>query len=127
MCVGQRVGHVGRDAGRLCASSGNDVPASARDQCLDIVRNDVDLPIVQADVVDRHDAGVAELREPAGLLEEPLGRGGRHVGAAAMHLDGHWSVKLFVVAEVDRAEAAGSQGVLHPVTAEGDGNGWGDR
>ena len=127
MCVGKRVGHVGRDAGRLSPARGVMFQPMREIRACKVVRNDVDLPVVQADVVDRHDARVAELREPAGLLEEPISRGGRHMGAAAMHLDGHWSVELLVVAEVDRAETAGSQCVLHPVTAEGDRNGWGDR
>ena len=89
------------------------------------IRDDVNLPPVQADVVDRHDAGVAQLGEPAGLLEESLGLGVRHVGAAAEDLDGHGPVELRVVAEVHRAEAAGSQGVPHLVAAEGGGRGRG--
>ena len=88
-----------------------------------IIRDDVDLPVVQADVVDRHDAGMAQLGEPAGLLEKSLGLGLRHVGAAAKDLDGHGPVELRVVAEVHRAEAAGSQGVPHLVAAEGGGRG----
>ena len=83
------------------------------------IRDDVDLPPVQADVMDRHDAGVAQLREPAGLLEESLRLGLRHLGAAAEDLDGHGPVELRVVAEVHRAEAAGPQGVPHLVAAEG--------
>ena len=96
-------------------------------RAIEIIRDDVHLPLVQADVVDRHDAGVAQPCEPAGLLEEALGLGVRHVGAAAEDLDGHGPVELRVVAEVHRAEAAGSQDVPHLVAAEGGRRGWGDR
>ena len=44
------------------------------------VRDDVDLA-PSADVADRHDAGVAQPCEPAGLLEEPLRLGLRDLGA----------------------------------------------
>ena len=104
-------------AGRLSLSHSAEVGA------VEEIRDDVDLPLVQADVVDRHDAGVAQPGEPAGLLEESLGLGVRHVGAAAEDLDGHGPVELRVVAEVHRAEAAGSQGAPHLVAAEGGGSG----
>ena len=125
--VGQGIGHGGRDAGRLRPGSGGcRFSHSAEVGAVEIIRDDVHLPLVQADVVDRHDAGVAQPGEPAGLLEESLGLGVRHVGAAAQDLDGHGPVELRVVAEVHRAEAAGSQGVPHLVAAEGGGRGRGD-
>jgi hypothetical protein len=69
--------------------------------------------------MDRHDAGVAQPCEPAGLLEESLRLGLRRLGAAAEDLDGHGPVELRVVAEVHRAVAAGPQGAPHLVAAEG--------
>ena len=123
--VGQGVGHGGRDPGRLRPGRAVVLQPSAEVGAFEEIRDDVNLPPVQADVVDRHDAGVAQLREPAGLLEESLRLGLRHLGAAAEDLDGHGPVELRVVAEVNRAEAAGSQGVPHLVAAEGGGRGRG--
>src|SRR3954453_19483928 len=71
--------------------------------------------------MDRHDAGLAQLGEPARLLEELLRLGLRHPGAAPEDLDGHGTVELRVVAEVNRTEAAGPQGVPHLVAAEAGG------
>ena len=119
MGVGQGVGHGRRDPGRLRPGRAIILQPPAEVGAVEEIRDDVDLPPVQADVMDRHDAGVAQLGEPAGLLEESLGLGLRHLGAAAEHLDGHGPVELRVVAEVHRAEAAGAQGVPHLVAAEG--------
>ena len=99
------------------------VQPSAQVGAFEEIRDDVDLPPVQADVVDRHDAGMAQLREPAGFLEKSLRPGLRHLGAAAEDLDGHGPVELRVLAEVNRSEAPASQGVPHPVAAEGGGRG----
>ncbi len=83
VCMSQRIGHVGRDACSLVPARGVVSQPLREIGALEIIRNDVHLPFVQADVVDRHDAGVAQPREPAGLLEESLGLGVRHLGATA--------------------------------------------
>src|SRR5262249_51808266 len=85
------------------------------------------LPVLQADVVDRDDAGMAEPGEAAGLLEESLGCRALLVEAAAKNLDGHGPVELRVVAEVHRAEPAGSQRLPHLIAAEGGGHRYRDR
>ncbi len=123
--VGQRIGQSRRDPGRLRPVRAVIPQPPAEIGAFEEVRDDVDLSPVQADVVDRHDAGVAQPREPAGLLEEPLCLGLRHLGAAAEDLDGHGPVELRVVAQVHRAEAAGPQDVAHLVTAEGSRRGRG--
>ena len=123
--VGQGVGHGRRDPGRLRPGRAVIPQPPAEVGAVEEIRDDVDLSPVQADVMDRHDAGVAQLGEPAGLLEEPLRLGLRHLGAASEDLDGHGPVELRVVAEVHRAEAAGPQGVPHLVAAEGGGRGRG--
>ena len=125
MGVGQGVGHGGRDPGRLRPGRAVVPQPPAEVGAVEVIGDDVDLPLVHADVVDRHDAGVAQLGEPAGLLEESLRLGLRHLGAAAEDLDGHGPVELGVVAEVHGAEAAGPQGVPHLVAAEGGGRGRG--
>ena len=95
---------------------------SAQVGAFEEIRDDVDLPPVQADVVDRHDAGMAQLREPAGFLEKSLCRGLAHtVGAAAEDLDGHGPIELRVLAEVNRSETPVSQRVPHAIAAEGRG------
>ena len=117
--VGQGIGQSRRDPGRLRPGRAVIPQPPAEVGAIEEVRDDVDLSPVQADVVDRHDAGVAQPCEPAGLLEEPLRLGLRHLGAAAEDLDGHGPVELRVVAQVHRAEAAGPQDVPHLVAAEG--------
>ena len=119
MGVGQGVGHGRRDPGRLRPGRAIFPQPPAEVGAVEEIRDEVDLPPVQADVVHRHDAGVAQLGEPASFLEESLGLGLRHPGAAAEDLDGHGPVELCVVAEVHRAEAAGAQGAPHLVAAEG--------
>ena len=47
---------------------------------------------MHAHVVDRHDAGVAQPCEPAGLIKESLGPGVRHLPAGPEDLDGHGPV-----------------------------------
>ena len=118
--VGQGVGHGRRDPGRLRPGRAVLPQPLAEVGAVEEVRDDVDLSPLQADVVDRHDAGVAQPCEPAGLLEESLGLGVRHVGAAVEDFDRHRPIELRVVAEVYRAEAAGSQGAPHRVAAEGE-------
>ena len=63
--VGQGVGHGGRDPGRLRPGRAVVPQPPAEVGAVEEIRDDVDLPLVQADVVDRHDAGVAQLGEPA--------------------------------------------------------------
>ncbi len=121
--VGQGVGHGRRDPGRLRPGRAVIPQPPAEVGAVEEIRDDVDLSPVQADVMDRHDAGVAQLGEPARLLEELLRLGLRHFGAASEDLDGHGPVELRVVAEVHRAEAAGPQGVPHLVAAEGGAEG----
>jgi hypothetical protein len=117
--VGQGVGHGRRDPGRLRPGRAVLPQPLAEVRAVEEVRDDVDLSPLQADVVDRHDAGVGEPCESACLLEESLGLGVRHVGAAVEDLDRHRPIELRVVAEVYRAEAARSQGAPHRVAAEG--------
>ena len=121
--VGQGVGHGGGDPGRLRPGRAVALQPSAEVGAFEEIRDDVNLPPVHADVMDRHDAGMAQLREPAGFLEKSLHAGLRHVGAAAEDLDGDGPVELRVLAEVNRAEAPGSQGVPHPIAAESGGRG----
>ena len=66
--VGQGLGHGSRDAGRLVPAWGVVLQPSAEVESGEIIGDDVHLPLVQADVMDRHDAGVAQTGEPAGLL-----------------------------------------------------------
>ena len=123
--VGQGVGHGGRDPGRLRPGRAVVPQPPAEVGAVEVIGDDVHLPLLHADVVDRHDAGVAQLGEPSGLLEEPFRLGLRHVGPTAEHLDGHGPVELRVVAEVHGAEAARPQGAPHLVAAEGGGRGRG--
>jgi hypothetical protein len=58
--------------------------------------------------VHRYDAGVAHLGEPTGLLEQPLRFGLLYLRATVEGLDCHGPVELRVVAQVNRAEAAGT-------------------
>ncbi len=76
--VGQGVGHGGRDPGRLRPGRAVVPQPPAEVGAVEVIGDDVHLPLVHADVVDRHDAGVAQPGEPSGLLEEPLGLGLRH-------------------------------------------------
>ena len=117
--VGQGIGQSRRDLGRLRPGRAVIPQPPAEVGAVEEFRDDVDLSPVQADVVDRHDAGVAQPCEPAGLLEEPLRLGLRHLGAAAEDLDGDGPIELRVVTKVHRAEAAGPQDVPHLVAAEG--------
>ena len=92
--VGQGVGHGRRDPGRLRPGRAVVPQPPAEVGAVEEIRDDVDLPLVHADVVDRHDAGVAQLGEPARLLEEPFGLGCGCPAAGAQHLDGHGPVEL---------------------------------
>src|SRR5215472_7156695 len=90
---------------------------------VEVVGDDVDPPLVHAHVVDRHDAGVAQLGEPPRLLQGRFALHLRRAGLGAQHLDGHGPIELGIVAEVDGAEASRPQAAPHLVTAEG--RGWG--
>ena len=70
--VGQGVGHGGRDPGRLRPGRAVVPQPPAEVGAVEVIGDDVDLPLVHADVVDRHDAGVAQLGEPPRLLQEPF-------------------------------------------------------
>jgi hypothetical protein len=78
---------------------------------------------MHAHVVDRHNAGVAQLGEPPRLLQGWFALGLRRASFGAQHFYGHGPIELSIVAEVDGAEATRPQGVPHLITAEG--RGWG--
>ena len=76
--VGQGVGHGGRDPGRLRPGRAVVPQPPAEVGAVEVSRRRCKPALLHADVVDRHDAGVAQPGEPAGLLEELLGLGRRH-------------------------------------------------
>ena len=67
--VGERVGHGGRDPGGLRPGRAVVAQPPAEVGAVEVIGDDVDLPLVHAHVVDRHDAGVAQLGEPPRLLQ----------------------------------------------------------
>ena len=75
--VGQGVGHGGHDPGRLRPGRAVLPQPLAEVGAVEVIGDDVHLPLVHADVVDRHDAGVAQLGEPARLLQGLFLRGRR--------------------------------------------------
>ena len=93
--VGQGVGHGGRDPGRLRPGRAVVPQPPAEVGAVEVIGDDVHLPLLHADVVDRHDAGVAQLGEPsappAGTVRlRPAARG----RSGVQHLDGHGPVEL---------------------------------
>src|SRR5262249_23248246 len=121
--VGQGVGHGGRYPGRLRPGRAVVPQPLPEVGAVEEIGDDVHLPLVQADVVDRYDAGVPEPGEPSGLLEGPFAVALRPAWGGPQHLDGHGPVELGVMAEVHVAEATRPQGATYLVTAEGRGRG----
>src|SRR5262249_54852383 len=86
---------------------------------VEVVGDDVDLPLVHAHVVDRHNAGMTQLGKSPRLLQRRFALVLRRASFSAQHFDGHGTIELSIVAEVYGAEATRSQGIPHLITAEG--------
>ena len=117
--VTQRVGSSGNDASGFRPRRSGVQQQSTKIRSIHVVRDDIHPPRVDADIVDRDDAGMAQLGEPARFLQRRVGISQRRCGSGAKHLDGHGPIELRVVAEVHFAEPAGPQRTPHLIASEG--------
>ena len=124
--VGQGVGHGRDDHRRLRPRRARFLKSAPEAVAVEKIRDDKNLPAVQADVMNRNDPGVTQLGEPARLLKEPLPLVRRHIGAASEHLDSDGPIELRVMAQIDNAITADAQSAPHLVAAESGAGGRGD-
>ena len=73
--MAQRVEHGDGDPRRLLPGRAMVLHPAAEVGALEVIGDDIHGALVHADVVHRHDAGVAQLREPPRLLPRPFGVG----------------------------------------------------
>ncbi len=86
---------------------------------LDQLRDDEAESVVGGpDIVDRHDVGVVEGGEDAGLGEVGFDSLAIAHPAGVRHLDGNGAVQLFVASQVDAPEAALAEDLLDPVATD---------
>ncbi len=106
MGVGQRGGDLRPAGDRLLRRQGFLGGNLLEGAALDILHDDVELPVAAADVVDGADVGVVEGGGEARLLEQPVV--GLFVGAQPLgqHLDRHLAAEPRVLGQVDLAHPA---------------------
>ena len=124
--VGQGVGHGRGDQGRLRPGRGHFLKSPPEVGSVEKIRDDKNLPAVQADVMNRNDPGVTQLGEPARLLKELIRLCLRHLRAASEHLDGDGPIELRVMAEIDSAITADAQACSAPRSGRKRRDGRGD-
>ena len=83
------------------------------------VHDDEEVAAVLHDVEHAHDAGMVELRQRAGLVDEALPRLRGGAGVLAEHLDGHVLLEGQVGGVEDRGGPAPAHGLADPAAAEG--------
>jgi hypothetical protein len=69
-------------------------------------------------IEDRHDVGMVQLGEDAGLAEIGLDILIPGDSFRIGHLDGHWSIDVVVMGQIDPAEPSPAQQADHPITAD---------
>ena len=97
VCVRKSVGNSGDDPCRLTPGRAVLPQPAAEVDAFQVIGNDIHLPVLHADVVYRHNAGVAQLRKLTRLTHRLFPRGQKLSGFAMHHLDGHRPVELRVV------------------------------
>src|SRR5262249_13047134 len=115
--VRQRVGDRGHDSGRLWPGGTSLLEPLGQADPRNEVPDEVNLIVLDADIMNGHNARVTEPRDPTRLLKEALRL------APAKHLDGDLGPQLRVVTQVDRAEAAVAEHAKDGVAAERCGQG----
>jgi hypothetical protein len=115
--VRQRFGHARDDVGHLTPVRTAAAQPVVQRRSVEQVRDDEALAVVDADVEDSDDAGVAKAGEIARLAQEDvLGIAGQEL--RGRHLDGHFAVEVRVVASVNGGKAAAAAHTAHLVAAE---------
>lgn len=84
-----------------------------------MIGDNVELPVLNTDVVDRHDSRVSKLGEPPRFLQDLFILDLARVSSGTHCFDGHRPVELSIVAKIDGAETADPQGAPNLITAEG--------
>ena len=85
----------------------------------DVLRDDEAGTVLRAaDIMHRHDAGMVEIGDRAGLGQIRLGIFGLRDQLGVRHLDGDRPVQLLVVGQIDQAEAAFAQDLLDAVATD---------
>src|SRR6266536_6010825 len=105
--VRERVGDLTRDAARVPHGQ----PRVLRQQLaerrpVDAAHHDVEDVLTPADLVDRHDAGMLELRDELRLAHEPRGERGDGGAIKVEHLDRHVAAQRGLPAAEDGREPA---------------------
>ena len=107
--MGQRIGHLARDAERVVDGQLRLPPQAVAERfALDIRHHVVEEPVGLARIVERHDVRVPQPCGDPDLAQEPLGPE-RGCQLAMKHLECDRAVVLQVVDEVDRRHAPSPQ------------------
>ena len=122
MGVVQRLGHRRRQSHGLVQRQPGLLEAGGQVGAVDELGDDEAGAVLgAAHVVDRHDVGVVEGGDGAGLGQVGFGVFGPADEPAVRHLDGDGPLQLLVVGQVDATEAALAQDPLNPVAADAPG------